>query len=68
MIKKMKKIDVLVRFANEGVYYNTISINPKKIENPMVFTDEVFFTIDGIRVAVKKDDWERIEQWNGKNN
>ena len=34
----------------------------------MVFTDEVFFTIDGIRVAGKKDDWERIEQWNGKNN
>jgi hypothetical protein len=64
----MEKIDVLVRFANEGVYYSTISINPKKIENPMVFTDEVFFTIDGIRVAVKKDDWERIEQWNGKNN
>lgn len=64
----MKKIDVLVRFANEGGYYSMISINPKKIESPIVFTDEVFFTIDGIRVAVKKDDWERIEQWNGKNN
>jgi hypothetical protein len=57
MIKKMKKIDVLVRFANEGVYYSRIAIDPKKIENPMVFTNEVFFTIDGIRVAVKKDDW-----------
>ena len=47
----MEKIDVLVRFANEGVYYSRISIDPKKIETPMVFTDEVFFTIDGIRVA-----------------
>jgi hypothetical protein len=64
----MKKIDVLVRFANEGGYYSRIVVDPKKIESPMVFTDEVFFTIDGIRVAVKKDDWERIEQWNGKNN
>jgi hypothetical protein len=53
----MKKVEVLVRFANEGVYYSRISIDPKKIENPMVFTDEVFFTIDGIRVAVKKEDW-----------
>ena len=57
MIKKMKKVEVLVRFANEGVYYSRISIDPKKIENPMVFTNEVFFTIDGIRVAVKKEDW-----------
>ena len=64
----MKKIDVLVRFANEGGYYSRIVVDPKKIEKPMVFTDEVFFTIDGIRVSVKKDDWERIEQWNGKNN
>jgi hypothetical protein len=57
MIKKMKKVEVLVRFANEGVYYSRITIDPKKIENPMVFTNEVFFTIDGIRVAVKKEDW-----------
>jgi len=53
----MEKVEVLVRFANEGGYYSRITINPKKIESPMVFTDEVFFTIDGIRVAVKKNDW-----------
>jgi hypothetical protein len=58
-----KKIEVLVRFANEGTYYNTISIDPKKIEDPMIFTDEVFVTIDGIRVAIKKEDWNKIESW-----
>jgi hypothetical protein len=56
-----KKIEVLVRFANEGTYYNTISIDPKKIEDPMIFTDEVFVTIDGIRVAMKKEDWNDLK-------
>jgi hypothetical protein len=60
----MEKVDILVRFANEGTYYNTISIDPKKIEDPMVFIDEVFVTIDGIRVAMKKEDWNTLEQWN----
>jgi hypothetical protein len=66
----MEKIDILVRFANEGTYYNTISIDPKKIEDPMIFTDEVFVTIDGIRVAMKKEDWNNLEQWGetGKEN
>jgi len=59
----MEKIDLLVRFANEGTYYNTISINPKKIKNPMVFTDEVFFTIDDVRIAIKKEVWNNIKQW-----
>ena len=65
-----EKVEVLVRFANEGVYYSKILIDPKKIEDPMIFIDEVFFTIDGIRVAIKKEDWEKIEQWNeiGKKN
>jgi hypothetical protein len=66
----MEKVDILVRFANEGTYYNTISIDPKKIEDPMIFTDEVFVTIDGIRVAMKKEDCNTLEQWNetGKEN
>ena len=59
----MEKIDILVRFANEGTYYNTISLDPKKIKDPMIFIDEVFFTIDGVRVAIKKEDWEKIVQW-----
>ena len=54
------KVELMVRFANEGVYYNRITIDPERIENPLVFPNEVFFTIDGIRVAVKREDWEKI--------
>jgi hypothetical protein len=56
-----KKVEVLVRFANESVYYNKIKIDPSKIEDPMIFTDEVFVTIDGIRVAMKKEDWNDLK-------
>jgi chromosomal replication initiation ATPase DnaA len=59
----MEKIDILVRFANEGVYYNTVSVDPKKIKDPMVFIDEVFITIDDVRVAIKKEDWNKIKSW-----
>jgi hypothetical protein len=27
----------------------------------MIFTDEVFVTIDGIRVAMKKEDWNDLK-------
>ena len=65
-----EKVEIYVRFANEGVYYDKINVDPSKISDPMVFINEVFFTIDGIRVAIKKEDWEKIEQWNetGKKN
>lgn len=57
----MEKVEVLVRFANESVYYNKIKIDPTKIEDPMVFIDEVFVTIDGVRVAMKKEDWNNLK-------
>jgi hypothetical protein len=63
-IEMGEKIEVLVRFANESVYYNKIKIDPTKIEDPKIFKDEVFVRIDGITVAMKKEDWEKIEQWN----
>ena len=65
-----EKIEMYVRFANEGIYYDKINVDPSKISNPRIFTDEVFFNIDGITVATRKEDWEKIEQWNetGKKN
>ena len=57
----MEKLELYVRFANEGVYYNKILVDPKKIENPKVFKDEVFITIDGITVAIKREDWDKIK-------
>jgi len=66
----MNKVEIYVRFANEGTYYDKINVDPSKITNPRIFTDEVFFNIDGITVATRKEDWEKIEQWNetGKEN
>ena len=56
----MKKT-LMVRFANESVYYTRIDVDVKKIKNPMVFSQEVFFEIDDTRVAIKKEDWDEIK-------
>lgn len=51
----------MVRFANESVYYSRIDIDVTKIKNEMVFPNEVFFDVDGVRVGVQKEDWEEIK-------
>lgn len=56
----MEKIDIFVRFANEGIYYNKITVNPKNIKDPRVFQTEVFCKIDGETVAIKREEWDRI--------
>ena len=57
----MKKT-VMVRFAGDNVYYRRIDLNPKKIKDEMIFKNEVFFTIDGTRLAIKKEDWNEIKK------
>jgi len=56
------KVELLVRFANEGHYYNSIKIDPERIEDVLPFSKEVFFTIDGIRVACDREDWDRVQK------
>jgi len=56
----MTKQEVYVRMANESVYYSRINVNPEKFENPHFIGDEVFCTIDGLRVAIKKVDWNQM--------
>lgn len=56
------KVELLVRFANEGLYYNRIMVDPSRIEDPMIFIGEVFFNIDGVRVAIKREDWDEIQE------
>jgi hypothetical protein len=58
----MTKQEVYVRMANESVYYNRIMVNPEKFENPHFIGEEVFCTIDGIKVAIKKEDWNRLRE------
>lgn len=54
------KQEIFVRFANEGIYYDKIEVDPKNLKDPQIFTSEVFCTIDGIRVAIKREEWDRI--------
>ena len=65
-----EKIEIYVRFPNESIYYDKIKVDPSKISNPRIFTDEIFFSIGSITVATRKEDWEKIEQWKetGKKN
>lgn len=55
-----EKVEIYVRFANEGIYYDKINVDPTKIRNPRIFKDEVFFDIDGITVATRKEDWIKL--------
>ena len=56
-----EKVELYVRFANEGVYYSKITVDPSKIEDPKVFKDEVFVKIDGVTVAIKREDWDNLK-------
>jgi hypothetical protein len=58
------KQKVMVRFANESVYYNFIELDVDKLENIMKFPEEVFGTIDGTRLAIKREDYERFKTKN----
>ena len=54
------KQEIFVRFANEGIYYNKISVDLKNIKEPRIFQTEVFCKIDGETVAIKREEWDRI--------
>lgn len=56
------KEELLVRFANESLYYKRIEIDLEKIKNVLVFPNEVFFSVDDIRVAIKKEDWNNLQE------
>lgn len=58
----MNKLEVYVRFPNEGTYYNKIKLDPDKISNPQEFLDEVFCTIDNLRIAIPKTEWDRLKK------
>ena len=56
------KQDMLVRFANESYYVNTVAIDVTKLTEIIKFPDEVFATIDGIRIAICRKDYEHALQ------
>ena len=56
----MKK-RVLVRFANESYHSTFINLDPTKLKDIVVFSEEVFATIDGVRIALLREEYEQIK-------
>ena len=52
---------VLVRFANEMHYVNTVELDPSKLTDIMRFRDEVFATIDAMRIAIRREDFDAFD-------
>ena len=55
------KHEVLVRFANDSYYVNTITIDPNNLTNIYKSPDEVFATIDGVRIAIRREDFDKFD-------
>jgi hypothetical protein len=56
----MEKVETYVRFANDCDYYGKIMVDPNNLKDPQVFDKEVFVTIDNLRVAIPRIEWDRI--------
>lgn len=56
------KQELLVRFANESYYTKTVAIDVTKLTEVTKFLDEVFATIDGSRIAIRREEYETALQ------
>ena len=59
--------EIYARFPNDGTYYNKIKVSYDELEDCKVYSDEVFCTEKGIRIAIKKNDWEDLKNEFKKN-
>lgn len=57
----MKK-KVLVKLQGSTLYKTHAEIDFSKIKNILVFPNDVFFEIDNLKVAIKKEDWNDIQK------
>jgi hypothetical protein len=55
------KHEVLVRFANDSYYVNTVTIDPTNLTEVIKFPQEVFATIDGVRIAIRREDFDGFD-------
>ena len=56
----MRKKKIPVRFANESTATANVEIDPSKLRDIQIFTDEVFATIDDLRIAIKRDHYNEL--------
>ena len=54
-----KTIKIPARFPNETVPVN-VEIDPKNLKDVVIFNDEVFATIEEIRIAIDLDDYNKL--------
>jgi len=55
----MNKKKIAVRFPNESTYTN-IELDPKMLKEVQIWPEEVFATIDDIRIAMMREDYNRL--------
>ena len=55
----MNKKKVAVRFPNESTYTN-IELDPKMLKEVQIWPEEVFATIDDIRIAMQREDYNKL--------
>jgi hypothetical protein len=53
------KQPILVRLANEPHHSTIIDLDVSKLEDVMKFPKEVFGTIDGLRIAILREEYEQ---------
>jgi len=54
------KKTVFVRYEGETVYRNHIEIDPSQLTNILKFPKDVFATIDGVRISIKRDEFDQL--------
>jgi hypothetical protein len=54
------KQPVLVRFANESYHSTIIEIDITQLQDVIKFPKEVFGTIDGVRIAILREEYEQL--------
>ena len=55
----MNKMKIPVRFPNESTYTN-IELDPKMLKEVQIWPEEVFATIDDIRIAMMREDYNKL--------
>ena len=53
------KQSILVRFANESHHSTIIDLDVSRLEDVMKFPKEIFGTIDGLRIAILREEYEQ---------
>lgn len=53
------KVETYVRFPNSD-YYQKIVLDPRKLQAKSILKEEVFVEVDGVTVAIKKEEYDLI--------